>query len=587
MIRGITSILNEAVTALPVGVRVPFAEVIDGVPSRHAGGGQFVPVINDAAGGVSYWRANGTQQVTQLDATAACGDAVRVSVPVALVGFVRREQCDAPDALLNAAAHQIRASLRAVRDSIQGAFAVNVTGLSMGVDIARTNEVRDFVVPSSLVVLTMSFVIHVDASSICLDQCGEPYDLTCKVIERASNAKVEECLGPDRIAEICGGGGPCADVTIRTTDGSTTVGTAAAGTNYDVPQSVIKYTDAANAAQVTAAADTEYSGSTLRPATVVPRRELFYIGGTGTGLYATVDRLIADTIPQVPIPATPLNVLHEYTTGGTWNKPSSYAFKGVWVLAVGGGGGGGAGRDNTNTRVSGGSGGGGCMVLQWIPAASLGSTETYSIGAGGTGGVGALVVGTAGGYTTFGAHVVSRGGSGGTSATSTPSDIGIAANCTPARGPWATNGGARSTTANAGAAGPNGNFALNGATGAASGGTGGPWSLASGAFGGGSGGGAWDAGSFIAGPTGGSVGGGAGGNGADNQAVLTILDAAATIGMGTAGSGGGANAAGNGGNGGNGGLYGAGGGGGGSANGGTAGNGGDGAQGCLLVLEVY
>ena len=56
MIRRITSILNESVTAIPVGERVPFAEVIDGVPSVHAGGGQFVPVINDNAGGVSYWR---------------------------------------------------------------------------------------------------------------------------------------------------------------------------------------------------------------------------------------------------------------------------------------------------------------------------------------------------------------------------------------------------------------------------------------------------------------------------------------------------------------------------------------------------
>jgi hypothetical protein len=37
MIRRITSILNESVTAIPVGERVPFAEVIDGVPTVHAG----------------------------------------------------------------------------------------------------------------------------------------------------------------------------------------------------------------------------------------------------------------------------------------------------------------------------------------------------------------------------------------------------------------------------------------------------------------------------------------------------------------------------------------------------------------------
>ena len=46
-------------------------------------------------------------------------------------------------------------------------------------------------------------VIHIDASASCLEQCGEPYDLLCAVIDRASNAKVVDCLGPDRVAEIC------------------------------------------------------------------------------------------------------------------------------------------------------------------------------------------------------------------------------------------------------------------------------------------------------------------------------------------------------------------------------------------------
>lgn len=203
MIRRITSILNESVTAIPVGERVSFAEVIDGVPSVHAGGGQFVPVINDNAGGVSYWRANGAQQVQQMDKLSACGDAVRISVPIALVAFVRREQCDAPDALLNSAAHQINASLKAIRDSIQGAFAVNASSMTLGIDLARTSEIKDFIVPSSLAVLTLAAVIHIDASPACLEQCGEPYDIVCTLIDRASNAKVVECLGPERVAEIC------------------------------------------------------------------------------------------------------------------------------------------------------------------------------------------------------------------------------------------------------------------------------------------------------------------------------------------------------------------------------------------------
>ena len=209
MIRRITSILNESVTAIPVGERVPFAEVIDGVPTVHAGNGQFTPVIGDASGGVSYWRANGAQQVQQMDKLAACGDAVRISVPLALVAFVRREQCDAPDALLNSAAHQINASLRFIRDSIQGAFAVNASSMTLGIDLARTSEIKDFVVPSSLAVLTLAAVIHIDASPACLDQCGEPYDLLCAMIARASNNRVAGCLGPVRVSEICDGGTAC------------------------------------------------------------------------------------------------------------------------------------------------------------------------------------------------------------------------------------------------------------------------------------------------------------------------------------------------------------------------------------------
>ena len=461
MIRRITSILNEAVLAMPVGRRIPFAEVADGVPSTHAGNGQFVPIINDAAGSVSYWRANGAQQVTQLDPTASCGDAVRVSVPIALVAFVRREQCDAPDELLNSAAHQVRASLKAVRTSIQGAFGASVSGLSLGVDVARTSEVKDFVVPSPIVVLTLSMVVHIDASSDCLERCGEPYDLACAVIGNASNAKVVACLGPERIAEICDGGGPCAPFTITVNgpgnvftvindpcgeafnvpvsntegdlvgglvDGAWQIGNAtvlrdgvpygevkaegsidvtsdrpdvceeiagmngnsvaaciADGERVDVfcalmlrdeitaeviitcadgagkidgllatyqrkdsdgvnigtpgtinpggsedvtcpdgvvrdtadtvtvmnvksneskplPQSVIKYKDASNASQVTAASDTEYASGALRPALEIQRRELKNLGGTGMGVYATAGALIADTIPNAPIP---------------------------------------------------------------------------------------------------------------------------------------------------------------------------------------------------------------------------------------------------------------------------------------------
>lgn len=93
----------------------------------------------------------------------------------------------------------------------------------------------------------------------------------------------------------------CPDATVRTTDGLTTVQVIRSDASGNLPQSVIKYKDASNVSQVTAASNTEFS-TTLRPATEVPRRELKNLNGTGLGVYATVDRLIADTIPNVPIP---------------------------------------------------------------------------------------------------------------------------------------------------------------------------------------------------------------------------------------------------------------------------------------------
>jgi len=62
-------------------------------------------------------------------------------------------------------------------------------------------------------------------------------------------------------------------------------------------------------------------------------------------------------IPVAGSPAPPANVLHEYTTGGTWNKPTDPSFQGVWVFAAGAGGAGGAG--GVATTVYGGGGGGG------------------------------------------------------------------------------------------------------------------------------------------------------------------------------------------------------------------------------------
>ncbi len=83
-----------------------------------------------------------------------------------------------------------------------------------------------------------------------------------------------------------------------------------------------------------------------------------------------------------------------FTTGtaATWTKPTGCAY--VRLILIGGGGGGGGGCDRASaTGAGGGGGGGGSGVVDLIfGATELGTTETYTVGAGGT--LGAAGVGT-------------------------------------------------------------------------------------------------------------------------------------------------------------------------------------------------
>jgi hypothetical protein len=99
-----------------------------------------------------------------------------------------------------------------------------------------------------------------------------------------------------------------------------------------------------------------------------------------------------------------------FTISGTWNKPSGL----VAVLAIlvgSGGAGGGAATTAASQGAVGGGGGSGQLRIAVIPAASLGASETVTIGVGGTGVAGAA--GNAGGVSSFGAHMVANGGGGG------------------------------------------------------------------------------------------------------------------------------------------------------------------------------
>ena len=285
--------------------------------------------------------------------------------------------------------------------------------------------------------------------------------------------------------------------------------------------------------------------------------------------------------------APPANVLREYTTGGTWSKPTDASFQGVWVFAAGGGGSGGAGRTN-GTNVTGGSGGGGgSLVRLWVPAVSLLTTETYAIGAGAAGP--SASAGSAGGATLFGAHIEAKGGDGGLYAVTNTSSIaggngGNATLNTPVVNGASISGGR-------GGFGSRNPFAsgdgITGILNAAAPGGGGGTGISATNLGGdaGAGGGAWST-TLTAGGAGGVSPGGNGTAGVSDIYLNPFLGlVTATIGIGTGGGGGasGETAGGTGAAGGRG----AGGGGGGGTKTGTAGAGGAGGDGFIILYEVF
>lgn len=124
-------------------------------------------------------------------------------------------------------------------------------------------------------------------------------------VESCSDATVQlkDTSGTDIGGPVSVPSGGSATITapdgrVRTTDDSTAVANVKSNDVIQLPQSVIKYKDASNADQVTAASNTAYASGTLRPTTQIPRRELT-LDGTGTGSYVTAADLIAGTVPNV------------------------------------------------------------------------------------------------------------------------------------------------------------------------------------------------------------------------------------------------------------------------------------------------
>ena len=125
------------------------------------------------------------------------------------------------------------------------------------------------------------------------------------------------------------------------------------------------------------------------------------LGETGASIVVTPSTLKAS---QVPIVRTYLNA----ASPATWTKPAGLKYIVVEVQAAGGGGGG----SQSGTGQTAGGGGGGGYSRKLVAVASLGATETVTIGVGGAGGSG-NANGSTGETSSFGSHASATGGGGG------------------------------------------------------------------------------------------------------------------------------------------------------------------------------
>lgn len=190
--------------------------------------------------------------------------------------------------------------------------------------------------------------------------------------------------------------------------------TLAANSNSKVPtQAAVKaYVDAGgnvNASETTKGIVEEATDAEVTAGTAT--------GGTGAKLFVSPVKLATRLASLTPVVINYVNA----DSPATWTKPAGLKYV---VVEVQGAGGGGAGGDFDSTIGAGRGGGAGGYSKKLIVAASLGATETVTIGAGGTGGTSASspTAGNNGATSSFGSHLSATGGTGGTTSATYPTN---------------------------------------------------------------------------------------------------------------------------------------------------------------------
>lgn len=229
MIAQIIEVLNIAAETLPVDTRYGWAQIIDGRPRVHVGAGQWVEVAQDTNGTWSYVRANGQARVEPIDIGEPCSG-VKVRLPLRLVALMDRSACDELPGLLVQTAASIR---KARKQFITVSQAVNVTFNSIlwQVDGFESQEFQPVPnIPTDKALVAIDILMEIDGREDCFDGCGTLTDVVCAIIQRANNAKIAECLGPDRLAELCDVP-PCDPTTVNGVESDTPTITVLQGGN--------------------------------------------------------------------------------------------------------------------------------------------------------------------------------------------------------------------------------------------------------------------------------------------------------------------------------------------------------------------